>query len=469
MKTGKFISLYSKFTPKQRKSFYLFVKSPYFNSNLTLIDFLKEIEVVLFDLNSELNPIAIYNKIFNNTDYNSSKWRLILSQLFALAEEFIALELSKDQELKPLFLTHYYRSSHLQKLFDQSIHEIKENLENSSIRNDHFYDYQYDISQEIYEWQVTNRRQEDYQMDKILDYIEIPYYIKKLKHSCRCNTLKTIHKMEINFPFLSDITTHIDTNELYKIPVLGFYYFTHLSQLQSGNEAYFQKALYILFNHENEFSHQELKENYITSLNYCIRKANLGQQNYLELLFDIYKRCLDKDYLIEFGSMSRFTYRNIAENGLKLKEFSWVKHFLESNKKFIEIKYRNSIYLLELARWNSEQKYFNEALNILNNLSFNDVLLELACRLERIKIFFEIKEIDLASYQLQSMDTFMRRKNQFGYHSEHYKKFVSYCNKLFKINIYEPQQIKSLYSQINSEDKFTERKWLLDKCTELMN
>ena len=68
MKTGKFISLYSKFTPKQRKSFHLFVKSPYFNSNLTLIDFLKEIEVVLFDLNSELNPIAIYNKIFNNTD-----------------------------------------------------------------------------------------------------------------------------------------------------------------------------------------------------------------------------------------------------------------------------------------------------------------------------------------------------------------------------------------------------------------
>ena len=174
-------------------------------------------------------------------------------------------------------------------------------------------------------------------------------------------------------------------------------------------------------------------------------------------------RGLDKEFLLDQGKLSRFTYRNIAEIGINLKEYVWVNEFLESYKLKLEKPYRESFYLLEKARVLSDQKKYNQAIAYLTQLSFNDQLIELSTRLERIRIFYEMGESELSQYHVESMELFLRRKKNLGYHSDHYKSFLKYMRKLLKTNPKEKKKFKQYALDIQTEEKITGKKWLVEK------
>ena len=113
---------------------------------------------------------------------------------------------------------------------------------------------------------------------------------------------------------------------------------------------------------------------------------------------------------------------------------------------------------------NSISAFFEFRLNLIL-ISNGEVLyfIELSTRLERIRIFYEMEELELSQYHIESMEIYLRRKSNFGYHSEHYKAFIHFMRKILKQMNPNKLQWTALRKQIEQEEKLTGRKWLLEK------
>ncbi|MEP7194900.1 MAG: hypothetical protein ABI851_00155 [Saprospiraceae bacterium] len=411
---------------------------------------------------TEIDKSQIWQDLYPQVPYDDVKMRLLLSRLFQHIENFIQMEhLLKDNfNLGQLKL---YRHKSKDKLFLQVLNEQKTQLTDSTLRNELHFEREYSLGLEEYDYLVTKKRQGEFNLKNISDSIEISYAIKKLRHCCRVLQIHSIYKLETPFPFIEEILKHIELNKWYEIPVLGFYYFNYQSIINPANTEHFNQCVNIYNNYEDQFEEEERRYAYIDILNYCIRKLNEGSEQYYDTIFNLYNRGLTKGFLIDQGKLSRFTYRNIAEIGILMKEYNWVLNFLEAYKKNLDKQYQESFYLLEKARVLSDQRQYNDAIALLLNLNFSDPLIELSTRLERIRIFFEMNEIEICQYHVESMELFLRRKKFLGYHTAYYKNFMSYTRKLLKPENNDIKHWKQLRQQIEKEEKITGRKWLIEK------
>ncbi len=406
--------------------------------------------------------IALWKDLFGQITFNNSKLRLLISRLVAQIEAFIQLEYKENSKFD-LSQLRLYRHKSLDKLFLQILDEQKLFQEKSSLRNEIYYDRSYSIGLEQYDFLVNKKRQGEFNLRQISDSIEISYAIKKLRHCCRVLQIHSIYKLETLFPYIEETLRYIETNQWNNLPVLGFYYYNYQAIMNPLDVQYFQRCFELYELSEDKFEEEERRYAFIDILNYCIRKLNEGSDQYYDMIFNLYNRGLNQGFLIDQGRLSRFTYRNIAEIGIQIKEYEWVNEFLDKYKVFIEQQYRDSFYQLERARVYSEQRNYNKATSLLANLSFSDPMIELSTRLERIRIFFETEEIDLCQYHVESMDLFLRRKKNVGYHTAYYKNFLSYVRKLVKPEKADIKYWKTLRHQIDQEDKITSRKWLIEK------
>ncbi|HMX88344.1 MAG: hypothetical protein K1X68_08190 [Saprospiraceae bacterium] len=410
----------------------------------------------------------IWKSIFGQKPYEDVRMRLLMSRLFGHVEKFLRQMSFEHEHLHRLPLR-FFRHHAEDKLFLQALDDQKQMISRSPIRNESFYDYQYSVALEEYDFLVTKKRQGEFNIKHISDSIEIAYCIKKLRHCCRVLQIHSIYKLETPFPFIEEILQHIEKQQWTDIPVLGFYYYNYQSILHPLEPNYFERCVEIYNDHEDQFEEEERRYAFIDILNYCIRKLNEGSDQYYEVIFNLYNRGLDQGFLLDQGKLSRFTYRNIAEIGILMKNYDWVLRFLDRYKLNLERQYRDSFYQLEKARVLSDQRNYSKAIELLANLGFSDPLIELSTRLERIRIFFEMDELEVCQYHIESMELFLRRKKHVGYHTEYYKNFISYARKLLRPEKSDIHYWRQLRTQIDKEDKITGRKWLIEKYDHRLN
>ncbi|MEO6191290.1 MAG: hypothetical protein ABIO44_14090 [Saprospiraceae bacterium] len=438
-----------------------YLKSEYFCTDPLMLSLL-ELILDSKDKDNELDKKQIWKNLYGQKPYHDVSMRLLISRLFSQIENFIKMQdnVHLDFNLYPLKL---YRYKSEDKLFLQLLTEQKEKLNQLKARNETFYDLQYSVSLEEYDYLVTKKRQGDFNLKLISDSIEIAYAIKKLKHCCRVLQIHSIYKLETPFPFIQPVLEHIEQQKWFEIPILGFYYYNYQSIIYPQNSTYFNNCVEIYNKHEALFEDEERRYAFIDILNYCIRKLNEGSEAYYDIIFNLYNRGLNQGFLIDQGKLSRFTYRNIAEIGILMKEYQWVLDFLDKYKIYLDKPYREPFFQLEKARVLSDQRKFDKAIELLANLNFSDPLIELSTRLERIRIFYEMNEIEVCQYHVESMELFLRRKKFIGYHTDYYKNFMSYARKLLKPEKTDIKYWKQLRIQIDKEEKITGRKWLIEK------
>jgi hypothetical protein len=106
MNNSSLISLLKNFNKQQLKEFNGFVKSPYFNTNKALVTLFEYIRKQHPEFTKEkLEKQYVFKKLFGKTEYNDGFFRVIMSNLQNLAEEFLTIEkFRKDSILKKKFL-----------------------------------------------------------------------------------------------------------------------------------------------------------------------------------------------------------------------------------------------------------------------------------------------------------------------------------------------------------------------------
>jgi len=97
------------------------------------------------------------------------------------------------------------------------------------------------------------------------------------------------------------------------------------TQEKPNETKHFFELKKLLQKHPKAFAEAELRDLYEYAINYCLRRVNAGQLDFLKELFSLYKETLEAGLLFEDEQLSFWTYKNIVGVALRLREFLWAE------------------------------------------------------------------------------------------------------------------------------------------------
>ena len=231
---------------------------------------------------------------------------------------------------------------------------------------------------------------------------------------------------------------------------------------QPDTVLYFQKLKNLITEHWQRFAINEMRDIYLLAINYCIKKLNNGQTEFIEEALDLYKVGLEKEILFENGNLSRFTYNNALSLGLMSQQFEWSRDFLETYQKFLPAKKRKNIYLYNLTIYHFQKQEYHKVMDLLHQVQFRDVLYNLNARRMLLRSYFEMEEIDALESLLDSFQVFIRRRKDLGYHKENFKNLIKFVKKLLLIG-HDRKAKERLLKTIERTAAVVDKDWLLEK------
>jgi hypothetical protein len=171
--------------------------------------------------------------------------------------------------------------------------------------------------------------------------------------------------------------------------------------------------------------------------------------------------------LTENNRISPTTYLNTVTSAIKAGEFAWARKFVVDYKEMLPDGEKDNLSHFSEAKLFFEQKDYKNAMQLLVQVEYHNILINLNAKAMLLKMYYEQYEIDVLESLLDSMGTYMRRKKVIGYHKNIYNNLIQFTKKLIRINHYDKEKIAKLHKEIETAEPLPERQWLLKQLNEL--
>ncbi len=444
-----------------------FLNSPFFN---TREDVRRLYEILLQGLKKTkaLTKEGIYGQLFPKQSYSDRDFHLLMSYLFKLVEKYLAVRefLQDDFEVKAQLMKSY-RHRHLPGHFQYIVGRMRRLLDQEEVEDSTYYERYRDIYWEEYQMKVASHPSHKLYLEELTKTTDIAFFAQKMRQICLLTAQRSIYK--IDYPLAAQLPffDYLQEQELTKIPAIGIYFHGYHLLEGSEGESHFPLFKEFLLTHNHKFSLTETRELYLMAVNFCVRQVNEGNRSYFREMFELYRRGLELQVLMENGQLSRFTYHNAVASAIQIEAFDWARKLIVEYRDHLEEPHRDSSYRFNLARLEYEQQNYSEALDLIGGIHFQDLLVNLAAKAIILKIYYQLSEYNLLEAHLNAMNNFIRRKRVLGYHKENYLNIIRYTKKIMAINQYDKSAVQNLSKEISAEEKLTEKRWLLQQLTEL--
>lgn len=461
MQDSRLVQVFEGLEKRDIREMHKFVRSPFFNQKeapIRLFDYLVECKFDLFVFPEKRKAFQV---AFPKESYNDGKVRKCMSQLLKLVEQYLVCRQVFGEEVRmQLELAGAYHHLNLNKHFSQVLRTLKTNQEKRAIQNAEYYQDNYRIQLEEYEFTVKNKRFGELNLQEISNSIDIVYLASKLRQTCFALAHLTVYKAAYDFsqiPFvLKQAKNYLD------IPAIALYYYCYKA-IKEGQDEAFQELKKGILRHTSTFPLGEIRGLYLMALNFCIKSLNSGHKDYTRECFDLYKEGLERDFLLEEGQLSHFTYNNIVSISLTIGKFDWVENFIDQYKTTLDKKYRASNFSFNRARLLYEKKDYDAALLLLQQSDYRDLLLNLSAKTTMLKIYYEIEAYDLLYSHLEALKAFIKRKKVMGYHQTNYLNIVRFAKLLLELPPGDKTARAKLKAAIMATPAVAEKQWLLQQ------
>lgn len=465
MEKSRLFQLLSRLGKRDFRQMKKFVRSPFFNQRQDLIDLLSYLEDCISSAKNIPTKEEVHAHLYPASSYDAQQIRLVMSLLYKLVEQYVALEeFSADSLEVKRKLSSALRKRELIKPAQISLKEAYKKLEAHPYRNADFYISKYYLEIEQFEIDTLDKRNVKHDMQTISDAVDVSFLSNKLWQTCIAITHQNVRKVEYDFGLLPAVLTYLEERPyLLEIPAIGLYYYCYLALMHRDVEEYFDRFKALIFEHGGKFPDEEIHGLYLLAINYCIRRLNDGTESYAREGLDLYQSGLQTGLLLKGGQLSRFTYRNIVAMGILSGELPWVEQFMHDYKRSLDPKYRESTFNFNLAKLEYTRQRYDLALSLITKDVHKDLLLNLSAKALALKIYFELDRYDTLDAHLQSMKAYLIRKKILGYHRTNYSNLIKYTRKLVELNPFDREAKAALRSIIQAEEPLLEKEWLLQQ------
>lgn len=469
MKNSQLIELLATFGRKEWIEATKFVQSPFHNSRKDVIPLFNYLKKVLpRGLEEKLEKERVFGLLYPGDRYDEKKIRYLMSFLYQLMQDYLAYTQWKGNKLQVQNnLLHGLRLRGLQRCFTTTGNRLEKDFRQHPLRNPAYHYQKSAFHEEMYADSTLRTRQQSTGFQSWTQHSNLYFMLQQLRQACVALSHQTVLEDTYQLPFLTAVLREIEEGDYEQHKELMLFYFLYQSLAGSAQNDPFPKLQALIAETGPLFPKTELKSIYLFALNHCIQQLNQGRRNYLQYAFFLYQQGLEADIFLENGYISRFTYNNIALAGMGLKAFGWTEQFLRKYQEHIEEQYRLSTFNFNLATLYYRKGDFQQAMSLLRETEFKDVLHGLEGRKMLLVMYYEREEISALQSLLDSFRSLVYRQKRVGYHKENYLNLIRFTQQLLNHTRTDQEGLEKLRKAIQETEKVAEREWLLEKLLSL--
>lgn len=480
MYNSALIETFKTFSKQEMKDFSLFIKSPFFNTNQSVINLFEKIKILYPEFEEiKLDKKLLFGNAFGKIKYNDSFMRMTVFRLMELVKEFlIHTNIQRKNFTKETSLLDEFNIRELNSLMQKTISELDKKIDKHKAKEaDSFY------AKYRLEYFKNDIKSRDTKMithkDKLSEDLMLEqkslntfFFMSSLKFfQYFLNQKNFVVNAGGNPDFINNILEHLKLNEDYlKVPALKLYHTMSL-MLLTDDDKYFFELKKLLFEDKDELSYIE-KFNLIADLrNYAQKKFDKGNIEFRDSMIDIIKFSIDKNFFtpLEGGkNISEIRFMNIVWTGLQLREFEWLEELIKKLIVRIDPDKRKYVLAYTNAAINFEKGNFSKALELLGDSgSIKNVFYKAATKQLTLMIYYELNWFVPASDLLDAYRHFIKTDKLLPeIYIAKSNLFIKYYEKLLKVSDNKDNRSYDI-TQLVSELKTTSLTWILKKAQEL--
>lgn len=464
MKNFRLYQLFETLSNGELRRLRRFLQSPYFT---TRQDVLSAFEY-LAGRRAAGRPLPDRELLFQHTfpgqAYDELKMRATMSDLQELIGHFLLIEAQREDAFAAgMALAAIYRHRGLEGHFQWVMKKAGRNLEANPLRDPDYYENMLAYQAEWLEYQSASSRTTELHLQEIADTLDVSYLLSKLRYACTQLTHSAVFQREYRFGILPLALEEAGRLGYLDIPAVAIYYHCYRFLSEGYSLPHFQRFRSLLLEHGPLFSLKEQKGLYLLAINFCIRQMNSGSMEFAREGWAMYQQGLEQEVLLENGRLSRFTFSNIAATGIRLGELEAVERFLKKYEPCLPEEYRHISVRLIQARLAFARGELAEAAALLKNTDFKDPVDNLIAKSLLIKVYYKLEEPEMLEAQLESLRSFIQRKEFSDYHRRNYLNIIRFVQRLMALAPYDDKGRQKLERDILNAKVLTEREWLLEQ------
>lgn len=471
MQKSNLIIILKRLEKRDWREFRKFVRSPYFNQRediIRMFDYLDEALHLLPPM--ALDREKVFRKVYPKDTFDEKRLRHTTSQLLKILKKYlIHAEFENDSIQSQQYLCRAFRKKQLDVFFEKELLRSQDVLEKEPYRDSHFYYKNYEIGMEEVGFTVAHLRNEDKNFQTINEHLSISFMASLLRLSCEIQSHRTMSEQNLDLKFLPNVLTLARTEAYQQVPTIALYFhcYNAIEFLEKeevvSSELHFSALKNLIHQHWQIMPPAEIRDIYLYAINYCIKRLNSGNRQFIREAFELFRSGLKNETLLEQGILSSFTYKNITRLGMALNEKDWVEQFLEAYKKYLHPRERDNTWRYNLAFFFFQQSKYEQAMRLLLQVEFKDVLNNLDARRMLLKSYFELGEYSALDSLLDSFLRYIHRQKDMGYHKDNYLNLIRFVKKIIHGKFDSKERNQSLKEEIRKTNRLAEREWLLEK------
>lgn len=465
MQNSQLIHLFRSLNKKETRELRKWLLSPFHNQRedvLLLFDYFQEKDHLNND--SKLKKELVFQKIFPGEPYDDARMRQTIHFLQKCMEDFLAYkEFQEEPTRRELLLAEGYRRRNLDRLLEKALKGLNESQDQSRIKDEGFLQANFLIQSLEYKYISEKKRTPDTNLQAYSDALDLYFIAGKLRLASLITAVQKIYTQDIQVGLLEEALNYVEAKGLPELPAIRIYYYVYKTLSNPSNETFFFSLKDAIFQYDHFFTPEEQRDILLLAVNYCIAKMNTGVSRFIGEAFDLYKRGIENGALLDKGVLNHLTFINIITNGITLKQFEWVRQFIENYQQYLAPQYRENFVHFSLAKLHFEKREYQQAQRFLMQFDYDDILFNLIAKSMLIKIYYEEGEFSALDSLLESLRTYISRKKTIAYQKNIYNNLIRFTKRLVRLNPYDREQKDKLRKEIEAANPLLERKWLLEQ------
>jgi hypothetical protein len=305
-------------------------------------------------------------------------------------------------------------------------------------------------------------------MEDIIKNLDYFYLAEKLRLYCAVLSRQFVVSHEYELLFIDEIINHIKSHNYDEVPAVAIYYQIYLTQIDNEDESHYYRLKALLDKHSLDFPQKEAYMMYSSAMNYCIRKSNSGQQNFVAEFFYLYQALLEKELIFTDGELSPWDFRNIVVAALRLGKYQWTEEFIEKYQHRLKESVRENAVTFNLAQLYFYQKKYDKVIELLREVEYEDPAYNLNSKAILLSTYYEIDEIEPLISLLESFRTYLNRHKDIPEQRKKlYLNLIKYTRKMTRIIPGDKKAVHKLKEDVSQNQNIASLNWLKEKIAEL--
>jgi hypothetical protein len=468
MKENKLVTLLKSLSAEEFKWFYKFVKSPYYNVNTNLISLYELFRKYYPDFeHPKLSYEMIFSALFPGEDFDIQRLRLLFHRLSNLVESFLVAEqLKADDFLSKKILADSLVRTNTYDLFQKKIEELLKKLDDSPHKDIEYFKNKEQVNLQFYGNPATNRLGKGVNhLTKAMESLDTYFILSKVKLACALGARKQTSSEKNQIKYLDLVLTETEWPNLL---VSIYVKILKMQNAESDDLSLYKEVRALYVANLDKLGQEDQRDILRLLLNFCIKLVNAGIPNFANYCMELYKIGLEQGFLLNNDELTEETFTNIVGIGTKIKDFEWVKSFIEQYANNLNDNIRVDTVIYSRAILHFHQNEFSETIQLLSTHTFTKPIKVVMSKAILIRSYVELfltdnSYYDLSINQINAFERYLRNNNYYPEKTiEGYLNFCRFTKKLLRLKN-QGKATMGLKDKVDSAKNLRLKLWLLEK------